>query len=85
MLSVGKALSIQAHPDKKMAETLHELQPNIYKDGNHKPEMALALTEFEALYGFIGLRVMHSFFVIVVLFLFFLSVFWVCGSFPFQK
>lgn len=56
VLSVGKALSMQAHPDNELAETLHELQPNIYKDGNHKPEMALALTEFEALYGFISLK-----------------------------
>lgn len=56
VLSVGKALSRQAHPDKELAETLHELQPNIYMNGNHKPEMALALTEFEALHGFIGLK-----------------------------
>ena len=25
----------------------------VYKDGNHKPEMALALTPFEALCGFV--------------------------------
>lgn len=25
----------------------------MYKDGNHKPEMALALTDFEALCGFV--------------------------------
>lgn len=25
----------------------------MYKDGNHKPEMALALTAFEALCGFV--------------------------------
>ena len=25
----------------------------VYKDGNHKPEMALALTDFEALCGFV--------------------------------
>nr|AAX31279.1 phosphomannose isomerase [Cyamopsis tetragonoloba] len=53
VLSVGKALSIQAHPDKELARTLHKLQPNLYKDGNHKPEMALAMTDFEALCGFI--------------------------------
>ncbi|KAJ1443239.1 RmlC-like cupin domain superfamily [Sesbania bispinosa] len=56
VLSVGKALSIQAHPDKELARTLHKLQPNEYKDGNHKPEMALAMTDFEALCGFITLK-----------------------------
>lgn len=58
MLSVSKALSIQAHPDKELARTLHKLQPDAYKDGNHKPEMALAMTEFEALCGFITLKVL---------------------------
>lgn len=52
-----KALSIQAHPDKELARILHKQQPEVYKDGNHKPEMALALTEFEALCGFVGLEV----------------------------
>ncbi|KAG4926150.1 hypothetical protein GYH30_051504 [Glycine max] len=56
VLSVGKALSIQAHPDKELARTLHKLHPDLYKDGNHKPEMALALTNFEALCGFITLK-----------------------------
>eukprot|EP00108_Taenia_solium_P001923 TsM_000704000 transcript=TsM_000704000 gene=TsM_000704000 len=52
VLSVAKALSIQAHPDKKMAARLHAEQPDLYKDANHKPEMAIALTDFEALLGF---------------------------------
>ncbi|KAL0350320.1 UNVERIFIED_CONTAM: Mannose-6-phosphate isomerase 2 [Sesamum radiatum] len=64
VLSVAKALSIQAHPDKDLAAILHKQQPGVYKDGNHKPEMALALTEFEALCGFVGLEelktVVHS-------------------------
>ncbi|KAJ0651663.1 putative mannose-6-phosphate isomerase [Helianthus annuus] len=54
VLSVGRSLSIQAHPDKDLAGLLHKLQPNTYKDSNHKPEMALALTDFEALCGFIS-------------------------------
>lgn len=54
VLSVAKALSIQAHPDKKLAKQLHQLQPNIYKDANHKPEMALAISPFEALCGFVS-------------------------------
>ncbi|GER48056.1 mannose-6-phosphate isomerase [Striga asiatica] len=56
VLSVAKALSIQAHPDKGLAEVLHKKQPSEYKDDNHKPEMALALTEFEALCGFVSLQ-----------------------------
>ncbi|XP_009591548.1 mannose-6-phosphate isomerase 1-like [Nicotiana tomentosiformis] len=56
VLSVAKALSIQAHPDKDLATRLHNELPDVYKDDNHKPEMALALTEFEALCGFISLE-----------------------------
>ncbi|XP_012284804.1 mannose-6-phosphate isomerase [Orussus abietinus] len=52
VLSVNKALSIQAHPDKAHAELLHKSHPDIYKDSNHKPELAIALTPFEALCGF---------------------------------
>ncbi|ORY52745.1 phosphomannose isomerase [Neocallimastix californiae] len=52
VLSIQKALSIQAHPDKKLAEQLYKKYPNIYKDDNHKPEMAIALTPFEGLCGF---------------------------------
>ncbi|CAI5491581.1 unnamed protein product, partial [Closterium sp. Naga37s-1] len=56
VLSVAKALSIQAHPDKRLAERLHATQPKNYKDANHKPEMALAVTNFEALCGFVTSR-----------------------------
>lgn len=52
VLSVNKALSIQAHPDKSLAEQLHAERPEVYKDDNHKPEMAVALTYFEAMCGF---------------------------------
>ena len=52
ILSVNKALSIQAHPDKELAASLHKDRPNVYKDPNHKPEMAIALTNFEGLCGF---------------------------------
>lgn len=31
VLSIHKALSIQSHPDKATAETLHAQQPDIYK------------------------------------------------------
>ncbi|XP_062192263.1 mannose-6-phosphate isomerase 1-like [Phragmites australis] len=56
VLSVAKSLSIQAHPDKQLAEVLHALRPSTYKDGNHKPEMAIAITEFRALCGFAGIE-----------------------------
>jgi mannose-6-phosphate isomerase len=52
VLSIQTALSIQAHPDKVLANELHNNFPTIYKDNNHKPEMAIALTPFEALSGF---------------------------------
>ncbi|KAL0124075.1 hypothetical protein PUN28_006103 [Cardiocondyla obscurior] len=52
VLSIDKALSIQVHPDKKTAKELHDLYPNIYKDPNHKPELAIALSPFETLCGF---------------------------------
>lgn len=31
---------------------MHKLYPNVYRDPNHKPELAIALTPFEALCGF---------------------------------
>ncbi|KAJ2496717.1 Mannose-6-phosphate isomerase [Coemansia sp. RSA 1972] len=52
VLSIEKALSIQAHPDKQLAQQLHATRPGDYKDGNHKPEMSIALTDFIALSGF---------------------------------
>ncbi|XP_039290195.1 mannose-6-phosphate isomerase isoform X1 [Nilaparvata lugens] len=52
VLSVKQPLSIQAHPDKALAGKLHSQRPDIYKDANHKPELAIALSEFEALCGF---------------------------------
>lgn len=52
VLSIAKALSVQAHPHKKLAEVLHARLPAMYKDDNHKPELACALTPFEAMCGF---------------------------------
>ncbi|KAF5791405.1 putative mannose-6-phosphate isomerase [Helianthus annuus] len=60
VLSVARALSIQAHPDKELAGFLHTLKPNVYKDANHKPEMVVALTEFEALCGFISFKELEA-------------------------
>ncbi|KAL4806682.1 mannose-6-phosphate isomerase [Aspergillus unguis] len=52
VLSIRKALSIQAHPNKKLAESLHARDPRNYPDDNHKPEMTIAITPFEGLCGF---------------------------------
>ncbi|KAK4227616.1 mannose-6-phosphate isomerase [Podospora fimiseda] len=52
VLSINKALSIQAHPNKKLAEQLHARDPKNYPDDNHKPEMAIAITPFEGFCGF---------------------------------
>lgn len=52
VLSVSTALSIQAHPDAEMAQILHSQDPQAYPDPNHKPEMAIAVSQFEALCSF---------------------------------
>lgn len=33
VLAIEKALSIQAHPNKKLAEQLHKARPDVYKGG----------------------------------------------------
>lgn len=52
VLSIEKVLSIQAHPDKVLGKILHEQDPKNYPDDNHKPEMAVAVTDFEGFCGF---------------------------------
>ena len=52
VLSVNKALSIQAHPNKAHAEILHRIRPDLYPDPNHKPELGIALGHFEGFCGF---------------------------------
>jgi len=52
VLSVDRAVSIQAHPDRQRAQFLHSEQPENYPDGNHKPEICLPLGDFEALVAF---------------------------------
>ena len=62
VLSVRTALSIQAHPDLSLAQKLHASDPKNYRDGNHKPEMAIALGgEFEALCGFRRAKDIYTF------------------------
>jgi mannose-6-phosphate isomerase len=62
VLSAGTPLSIQAHPSKRKAELGFEREnlsgipvdasERCYRDPNHKPEMAVALTRFELICGF---------------------------------
>lgn len=51
VLSIGKTLSIQIHPNKNLAEKLHRQKKHIYPDSNDKPEMAVCLTNCEVLCG----------------------------------
>ncbi|KAF2024615.1 mannose-6-phosphate isomeras-like protein [Setomelanomma holmii] len=62
VLSINKALSIQAHPNKKLAERLHAKDPKNYPDDNHKPEMTIAVTPFDGLCGFRPLAEVAHFF-----------------------
>ncbi|KAL9932663.1 hypothetical protein V8E36_008362 [Tilletia maclaganii] len=58
VLSAGKALPLQAHPDSKLSRKLFKSQPGredeeqVRYDGVHKPEIALALSK--PFKGFIG-------------------------------
>ncbi|SCU91405.1 LAMI_0E05776g1_1 [Lachancea mirantina] len=56
VLSIEKVLSIQAHPDKALGKRLHLEDPKNYPDDNHKPEMAIAVTDFEGFCGFKPLK-----------------------------
>jgi len=52
ILSISKALPLQVHPNKALASKLHKENPDDFTDPNHKPEIALALSDFEAFCGF---------------------------------
>ncbi|KAL2814288.1 RmlC-like cupin domain-containing protein [Aspergillus granulosus] len=52
ILSFDKALPLQVHPDKRLAEQLNLINPDQFTDPNHKPEIAIALSEFELFVGF---------------------------------
>ncbi len=51
ILSADQPLSIQLHPSKAQAVTLHQNDPAHYPDSNHKPEIAIALERLHALAG----------------------------------
>lgn len=52
VLSIAKALPLQVHPNKAFSAKMHAEHPDEFNDPNHKPEIALALSEFEAFCGF---------------------------------
>ncbi|MDU0349590.1 mannose-6-phosphate isomerase, class I [Actinomyces sp. MRS3W] len=62
LIAPARVLSLQVHPSLEQAVEGHELENEAgiprdspvrnYKDTNHKPEMVLALTHFEAVAGF---------------------------------
>ncbi|MEJ5928389.1 mannose-6-phosphate isomerase, class I [Corynebacterium sp. H128] len=62
ILAAGEPLSLQAHPSREQAqegfarENECGIDPTAdnrnYKDDNHKPELIVALTDFEAMAGF---------------------------------
>ncbi|MCB1170689.1 MAG: mannose-6-phosphate isomerase, class I [Leptospiraceae bacterium] len=53
ILESQSPLSIQAHPDRELAEVLHRKDPEHYPDANHKPEIAICLRPgFTAMAGF---------------------------------
>ncbi|KAL4953623.1 mannose-6-phosphate isomerase, class I [Aspergillus filifer] len=56
VLSFDKALPLQVHPDKRLAEKLNLQDPENFGDANHKPEIAVALSEFELFAGFKPLK-----------------------------
>ena len=60
ILSINKVLSIQSHPDSTLAAQLHASNPDVYKTPCHKPEMAIALTDFKAMIGFRPLSLLWS-------------------------
>jgi len=52
VLSVGEALSKQAHPNKQKAEQLHLRDPEHYPDENRKSEITIILNSLTVLDGF---------------------------------
>ncbi|KAH9840871.1 RmlC-like cupin domain-containing protein [Rhodofomes roseus] len=63
ILSIQKALPLQAHPDKGLGAQLRKQHPDLSPDANHKPEIAVAIgapledaREGESFTGFVGFR-----------------------------
>ncbi|BFZ61617.1 Mannose-6-phosphate isomerase [Saitoella coloradoensis] len=56
IMSIGKILPFQAHPDKEWGHKLHIKDPKQFVDPNHKPEIAIALSHFAGFSGFRPLK-----------------------------
>jgi len=54
VLSIAKALPLQAHPDRALAEQLHSKDKAQFVDDNHKPEIAVAIKD--GFRGFVGFK-----------------------------
>lgn len=65
ILSFDKALALQVHPRKPLAQKLHAQDSEQYTDDNHKPEIAIALSVFEAFVGFRPLPAIRELFLAV--------------------
>lgn len=52
LLAAEEPLSLQAHPDARRAEEAYLAGRTGYRDGNHKPELLVAVSDFDALCGF---------------------------------
>ena len=50
--SIQRVLPLQIHPDIELSKKLHGEDPDQFGDTNHKPEIAVALSKFEAFCGF---------------------------------
>lgn len=62
VLSIAKALPLQVHPNKELSAKLHKENPQQFTDPNHKPEIAVALSEFEAFCGWKPLETIQALF-----------------------
>lgn len=62
ILSIAQPASLQAHPDKKLAQVLHQRDPKNYPDANHKPEMVIAITDLEVVCDFRPVAELVAFF-----------------------
>ena len=61
ILDAANALSIQAHPDKRLAEQLYTRDKNNYPDNNHKPELAICIRNMKLLAGFRSWQEINNF------------------------
>ena len=61
VLSVAEPLSIQTHPNKEQAALLHSAESFNYPDNNHKPEIVIAISKIDILWGFKSVESIKNF------------------------